>query len=93
MYINPVTLSNQRDYAPGFISLTDEQFETYIKYNGLVKIVSTDPVEIEPDVEKWEAWKAEEAANPKPVETPTTEERLSALESAMLALIGGAFNV
>lgn len=58
MYIHPETLSNQSTYAPGLIELTDEQFTTYLQHNGFIKILSTDPVTIEPDIEAWEAWKA-----------------------------------
>lgn len=94
MYINPVTLSNQSNPAPGLLELTAEQESMYLEYNGFVKIISTDPVEIEPDVEAWEAWKAEEAAKPVPPVLPTAEERLAALEAAMLAVMtGGASNV
>ena len=89
MYIDPVTLSNQSTYAPGLVQLTEEQFSMYLEYNGFIKITSTDPVEIEPDTEAWEEWKAQEAENPQPVEQPTNEERIAALESAMLTMMLG----
>lgn len=94
MYINPTTLFNQSTPAPGLLELTQEQEAMYLQYNGFIIITSTDPVEIEPDIEAWEAWKAAEAAKPATPEPPTQEERLAALESAMLAMmIGGAADV
>lgn len=93
MYINPITKSNQSTYAPGLLELTAEQESMYLQYNGFVNITSTDPVEIEPDTEAWEAWKAEEAAKPEPVPEPTAEERLAALEAAMLAMMEVQSNV
>ena len=64
MYINPETRFNQDTPAPGLLPLTAEQEALYLQYNGFIKIISTDPVEIEPYVEAWEAWKAEEASKP-----------------------------
>lgn len=94
MYLNPNTLSNQSNPAPGLLPLTAEQEAMYLQYNGFIKIISTDPVEIEPDVEQWKAWKAEEAAKPVPSVVPTTEARLEALEAAMLTMLtGGATDV
>lgn len=93
MYINPVTLSNQSNPAPGLLPLTAEQEAIYLQYNGFVRIVSTDPVVIEPDTEAWEAWKAEEKAKAPVVQPPTLEERTSALEAAMLSMMGVTPNV
>ena len=93
MYINPVTLSNQSNPAPGLLPLTPEQEATYLQYNGFVRITSTDPVTIEPDTEAWEAWKAEEAAKPPDIPTPTLEERTAALEAAMLSMMGVSADV
>jgi len=93
MYINPETMSNQSTPADGLLELSEEQEAVYTKYNGFVKITSTDPVTIEPDTEKWEAWKAEEAKKPPAIEQPTLEERTSALESAMLSMMGVTQNV
>lgn len=93
MYINPETLSNQSTPAPGLLELTPEQEQTYIQYNGFVRITGTDPVTIEPDTEAWEAWKAAEAEKPPVVEAPTIEERTAALEAAMLSMIGVSLNV
>lgn len=58
MYLNPDTLSNQSSQAPGLLKLTAEQEALYFQYNGFIRILSADPVEIEPDTEAWEAWKA-----------------------------------
>lgn len=70
MYINPITKSNQSNYAPGLLELTPEQEAVYFQYNGFITITSTDPVEIEPDIEAWEAWKAWEAEQPEPEPEP-----------------------
>lgn len=95
MYINPETLSNQSIPAPGLLELTTEQEAMYLQYNGFVRLISTEPVEIEPDVAAWEAWKAEEAGKAQVVQPPTLEERTSALEAAMLSMMltGGGDNV
>lgn len=93
MYINPVTLSNQSNHAPGLLTLTAEQEAIYFQYNGFVRITSTDPVTIEPDTEAYESWKAEEAAKPPVTPTPTIEERTAALEAAMLSMLGVTPNV
>lgn len=93
MYINPETLSNQSDPAPGLLPLTAEQEAMYLQYNGFVRITSTDPVTIEPDTEAWETWKKAEAEKPPVVEQPTLEERTAALESAMLSMMGVNLNV
>lgn len=86
MYINPVTLSNQSNPAPGLLPLTAEQEATYLQYNGFVRITSTDPVTLEPDTEAWEAWKA--SIPPETAPQPTLEERTAALEAAMLSMMG-----
>lgn len=87
MYLNPSTLSNQSTQAHGLLSLTAEQEAVYLEYNGFIKIISTDPIEIEPDTEAWEAWKAEEAAKPQPEQQPTLEERTAAIEAVLLAMM------
>ena len=93
MYINPTTLSNQSNPAPGLLPLTAEQEAIYLQYNGFVRITSTDPVTLEPDTEAWEAWKAAEAEKPPVVAKPTLEERTAALEAAMLSMMGVNLNV
>ena len=91
MYINPVTLSNQSNPAPGLLPLTAEQEATYLQYNGFVRITSTDPVTLEPDTEAWEAWKS--SLPPETAPQPTLEERTAALEAAMLSMMGVNLNV
>ena len=78
MYIAPVTLSNQSNPAPGLLPLTAEQEAMYLQYNGFIRITSTAPVTIEPDIAAWEAWKAAEAENPPIPQMPTPEEQLRA---------------
>ena len=78
MYIDPVTLSNQSNPAPGLLPLTAEQEAMYLQYNGFIRITSTAPVTIEPDIAAWEAWKAAEAEKPPIPQMPTPEEQLRA---------------
>ena len=85
MYINPITLSNQSRPAPGLLELTPEQEAVYLQYNGFIRIISTDPVEIGPDVAAWEAWKA---AQPDPLEAARAakiEEMSTACNAAIVA--------
>ena len=91
MYINPVTLSNQSNPAPGLLPLTAEQEVIYLQYNGFVRITSTDPVTLEPDTEAWEAWKS--SLPPETAPQPTLEERTAALEAAMLSMMGVSADV
>ena len=103
MYINPITLSNQSTPAPGLLPLTAGQEAVYLQYNGFVKLTIEDVAvqdsgndytvqriitKLEPDTEAWEAWKQAEAEKPPVVEQPTLEERTSALEAAMLSMMG-----
>lgn len=89
MYLNPSTLSNQSTPAPGLLRLTEEQEGVYLRHNGFVRIVSTEPtLTIEPDKEAWEAWKAAEAAKPVPEPEPTMEERNRADIDYLAALQG-----
>ena len=106
MYINPVTLSNQSNPAPGLLPLTAEQEATYLQYNGFVKLTIEDVAvqdsgndytvqkritKLEPDTEAWEAWKA--SIPPETAPQPTLEERTDALEAAMLSMMGVNLNV
>jgi len=89
MYINPITLTNQSTYAPGLLTLTPEQKSVYLKHNGFVRILSTDPVEIEADTEAWEAWKKAEAEKPGPEpQLPTELEQLRADVDYLSAMTG-----
>lgn len=64
----------------GCYELDDEQAEIYIQYNGFIRILSTNPVVIEPDVEAWEAWKANHPEpEPEPDPEATDTEVLNAL--------------
>lgn len=78
MYLNPKTLGNQSTYAPGLLPLTPEQEQLYLEHNGFVRIVSTDPIEIEADTEAWEAWKAAEEVKATIPIPPTELEQLRA---------------
>ena len=83
MYLNPKTLSNQSNPAPGLLPLTAEQEALYIQYNGFIKVVSTNPVEIEPDTEKWEAWKVEQ---PDPLDA-IKEQRITQSKTDLAAYL------
>ena len=106
-YINPTPNPSgaypapQSNPAPGLIPLTEEQAATVLQYNGFVTITSEEEVieddftrtvyTVTPNTEAWEEWKAslpEETAPP-----PTQEERLAALEGAMLSMMGVQSNV
>ena len=106
-YINPTPNPSgsypapQSNPAPGLIPLTEEQAATVLQYNGFVTITSEEEVieddftrtvyTVTPNTEAWEEWKASLPPEPKP--EPTQEERLSALESAMLTMMGVQSNV
>lgn len=76
---------------PGCVPLTDEQSATFLQYNGFVTITAREEVieddftrtvyDVEPNTEAWESWKA--SLPPEPEPEPTTEERLTAIESAI----------
>ena len=89
-YPNPM-LQRRR----GTIALTDEQAETFFAYNGFVEIETEQgddgliATSVTPSTEAWNAWQAEVAANPAQEPEPSPEERLAALESAMLAVMMG----
>lgn len=91
MYIDPKTLNVQSTPASGLLPMTDEQETIYTQHNGFVTISSTDPLEIEPDIEAWEAWKS--SMPPETATQPTLEERTAALEAAMLSMMGVNLNV
>ena len=86
--------------APGLIPLTEEQAATVLQYNGFVTITSDEEVieddftrtvyTVTPNTEAWEEWKA--SLPPEPY-VPTTEERITALETAMLTMMGVQSNV
>lgn len=78
MYINPVTLSNQSTPAPELILLTPEQEAMYLQYNGFIKVTNTNPIEIEPDTEAYEAWKT---TQPNPIDS-IRESKLIELSNA-----------
>lgn len=78
MYINPITLSNQSTPAPELILLTPEQEAMYLQYNGFIKVTNTNPIEIEPDTEAYEAWKT---TQPNPIDS-IRESKLIELSNA-----------
>ena len=75
----------------GCIPLDDEQAATFIQYNGFVTITSSEETivdeftrtvyEVTPNTEAWEAWK--ESLPPEPEPTPSVEERVTNLETAI----------
>ena len=85
----------QSNPAPGLIPLTEEQAAAVLRYNGFVTITSREEeyeegffrtvYEVTPNIEAWEEWKV--SLPPEPEPEPTQEDRLSALESAMLAMM------
>lgn len=93
MYINPNTLSNQSHYAPGLIELTSEQEQIYLQHNGFILIAEDEDSEngysITPDIESWEAWKAEQ---PDPIEI-VREEKIKELSTACNTAINAGMQV
>lgn len=77
MYINPITLSNQSTKALGLVELTPEQEALYIQYSGFIRVLSTDPVEIEADTEAYEKWQKEQETI-VPEKNTTSAEQLRA---------------
>lgn len=61
MYINPTTLSNQSNKAPGLILLSTEQEKMYLDNHSCIKVVSQEPVVIEVDEDKLKAWEEMQA--------------------------------
>lgn len=74
----------------GYAEVTCDAAAFY-EYNGFVTLTIEDGrvMDMQPNIEAWEAWKA---TLPEPEhQAPTAEERLDALEAAMLDIIlGGA---
>lgn len=73
---------------PGCVPLDAEQSQTFLDYNGFVTVQQIEDEEtgeigvvVTPNTEAWEAWKA--SLPPEPEPEPTTEERLTAIESAI----------
>lgn len=99
MYINSTPNESgaysapQSNRFPGSVLLPDDMLPEFIQYNGFVVLTAEDGVVtgITPNTEAWENWKA--SLPPEQPPQPTTEERLAAMESAMLAMMGGAPNV
>ena len=89
-YANPV-LQRRRNT----VALTQDQAEVFFSYNGFVEIETEQgedgliAASVTPNTEAWEVWQAEVAANPAQEPEPSPEERLAALESAMLAVMMG----
>ena len=83
----------QSRYFPGSMPLTDEQAAMLVSHNGFVTITPEPDEEIEgssvtvtPDLEAWEAWKAEQPPEPNPTEPEqfaTYNELASAIKSGV----------
>ena len=83
----------QSNPFPGCLPLTDGQAAVLIQYNGFVTITQEPDEEIEgssvtvtPDLEAWEAWKAEQPPEPNPTEPEqfaTYNELASAIKSGV----------
>ena len=69
----------------GAIPLNGEEAAVFFRYNGFVTLTETG---VTPNTEAWEAWKA---ALPVEKQEPqeTVEERLTALEAALKAVLAG----
>lgn len=94
---SPIQDSNYSKIPPG-MALWPETLSTdaFYDHNGFVTLTVEDVDGIptvtgyEPNIEAWEAWKASLPPEPGPITPqPTTEERLSAMESAILTIMMG----
>lgn len=78
---------------PGAYPLTDAQANVVVAYNGFVQITVNDDgaVDVQPNLDLWEAWKAEESANLSAAEipAPTEVEQLRADVDYLLMLQEG----
>lgn len=101
-YLTPKPFSDGTYPSPqstpfkGTIPLTDEQAQMVVDYNGFVTITSHEEeyeegffrtvYTVEPDLEAWEAWKAEHPPEPNPTEPEqfaTYNELASAIKSGV----------
>lgn len=86
----------QSNPFPGAIPLTDEQAQMVVDYNGFVTVTSHEETivddftkivyEVTPNLEAWEAWKAEHPPEPNPTEPEqfaTYNELASAIKSGV----------
>lgn len=87
-YLQPIPNSDgsypapQSSPFPNAIPLSDEQAQMVVDYNGFVTVTSHEETivedftktvyEVTPNLEAWEAWKAEQPPEPEP--EPTAEE-------------------
>lgn len=83
-----------RQPFPGCINLPDDLLTPYIEARGFVTLTmdGNTVTAVETNQEALDAYLAEHP-DTDPVATPTNEERLSALESAMLSMMGVSINV
>lgn len=83
----------QSNKFPGSVLLPNDMLTQFLEYNGFVTLTIEDGVVtgMTPNTTAWENWKA--SLPPEQPPQPTTEERLYALESAMMAMMGVTVNV
>lgn len=95
MYIDPKTLSNQSNQAPGLILLTEEQEAMYLQYSGFVTVTEeldehgAVSYKVEPNTEAWEAWKASLPPDTETAPSQTLEERVDELDEALNMILTG----
>lgn len=89
MYINPTTLSNQSNPAPGLLLLPEEFLPEYFKEGkraaGFVKIEhdGTKVTSCVWDEEAYQAWCEANPEQPDPEPELTVEERVTNIENAI----------
>lgn len=62
---------------PGCIKLDEKQAQIFLNYKGFVRVISTEPVAIEPNEQDFEKWKEMEKDGPSDL-APTETEQLRA---------------
>lgn len=90
----PSIQSGSFSVIPSGMAIWPDELSTdmFYEYNGFVTLNISDKIvtDYKPNVEMWEKWKSSlpPETEPEP-EPPTTEERLAAMEAAMLTIMMG----
>lgn len=102
IYINPNSggaysglQSGQFNNIPNGMAVWPEELNTenFYQYNGFVTLTIENIDDIptvisyEPNIKAWEVWKASQSENINEIIPPTMEERLSAMEQAILTIM------
>lgn len=86
----PIQTWGQPNLPNDYAEFPADFLEVYSQYNGFVNILVEGGkcVDCQPNMDAWEKWREENPPEPEPTPMPTIEERMDAMESAMLAMMG-----